>query len=105
MLFIALVIPVAVKGLRMASDAGALADRKIRALRLGEVMLNDLIVTEEWQAGARAGTFAAPWSDYAWAVSSRSWEGTDMTELTMRISFPIRGVRDFVQFSTLVYVP
>src|SRR6478735_6417980 len=45
LLFMAIVIPVAVQGLRIASRAGSLSERKAIAARLADSKLNELVVT------------------------------------------------------------
>src|SRR6266513_339917 len=48
LLFMAIVIPVAVQGLRIASRAGSVAERKSAAARVAEKILNENLVTTNW---------------------------------------------------------
>ena len=60
MLFVTLVLPAAVYGVRMASDAGTVALRKITATQLGEAMLSELAATDEWRNGTPSGISPSP---------------------------------------------
>ena len=51
LVFMAVVIPVAVEGLRVASRAGEVGRRKAVAGRIAESMLNELIVTGQLRSG------------------------------------------------------
>jgi type II secretory pathway pseudopilin PulG len=61
MLFMAIVIPVAVEGLRVASLAGEVANRKAQAARIAERVLNESLVSTNttlsgWQGSVVEGT-------------------------------------------------
>ena len=102
MVFVALVIPAAVKDVRLAGDAGTLSARKSHALRLGEAMLNQLIVTDEWRTGVQSGQFLEPYEQFKWNLDQRNWEGTDLTEVIMSVEYPSRGRTEGIRISTLV---
>jgi hypothetical protein len=55
MLFMAIVIPVALQGLRMASTAGEVGQRKMIAARIGNKVLNELKVTGQLQNTGQSG--------------------------------------------------
>src|SRR5512139_2822370 len=67
LLFMAIVIPVAVQGLRIASRAGTVSVRKAVAARLADSKLNKLIVTGQWQSSAQKGTIDEGWQRYSWS--------------------------------------
>jgi hypothetical protein len=102
MLFVTLVLPAAVYGVRMASDAGTVALRKITAAQLGEAMLSDLAVTDEWRNGTPSGSFPEPWENYDWTVTSEGWSEAGMTELLMEVKFIVRQREIYVYLTTLV---
>src|SRR6266436_2676461 len=56
LLFMAIVIPVAVQGLRIASRAGSVSERKRDAARVAERILNESIVTTNWNQTVQSGT-------------------------------------------------
>jgi type II secretory pathway pseudopilin PulG len=103
MLFLAIVIPVAMQGLQLASRAGVVSERKALAARLAESKLNELVVTGEWQSSATKGTIYEGLQSYAWQLESEPWsvDGA-MRLLTVHVTVPVRGQDYDVQISTLV---
>ena len=103
LLFMAIVIPVAVQGLHVASRAGSVAERKAIGARLAETKLNELIVTGQWQSSAQKGTVQDGWQSYTWQLQTEPWvEDATMRLVTVQVSVPVQG-RDYeVAVSTLV---
>src|SRR5437899_934923 len=52
LLFMAIVIPVALEGMHVASRAGSVAVRKREAARVAERLLNESIITTNWSNGS-----------------------------------------------------
>ena len=103
LLFMAIVIPVALQGVRVASRAGSVAERKTVAARLAERKLNELIVTGQWQSSAAQGTMQEGWQTYDWELESESWaEDGAMRVLTVRVTALVQGEKYDVRISTLV---
>ncbi|MGK0198102.1 MAG: hypothetical protein ACI91J_001372 [Yoonia sp.] len=102
MFFLALVIPVAMKGITIASKAGTVASRKATATQLGDALLNELVITDEWRSGSNSGTFEEPNEKFSWEIESSAWDQPGMTELTIRVSYLVRDLQDEVRLTTLV---
>lgn len=103
MVLLAIVIPVALQGLRVASRAGVVSERKATAMRLAESKLNELVVTGEWQSSATKGTVSDGLRSYEWQLESDSWsEDGAMRLLTVHVTVPVQGQDYDVQVSTLV---
>ena len=103
LLFMAIVIPVAMQGLRIASRAGSVAERKAVAMRLAETKLNELIVTGQWQSSAQKGTVEEGLRSYSWTLQSEPWaEDGAMRLVTVHVSVPVSGQDYDVHVSTLV---
>jgi len=103
LVFMAIVIPVTLQGLQVASRAGSVAERKAVAARLAERKLNELIVTGQWQSSAVKGTMQEGWQTYNWTLESESWaEDGVMRVLTVRVTVPVQGQDYDVRISTLV---
>jgi prepilin-type N-terminal cleavage/methylation domain-containing protein len=103
LLFMAIVIPVAVQGLHIASRAGSVSERKAVGARLAERKLNELLVTGQWQSAAQQGTVQEGFQSYAWQLQSEPWsEDGTMKLITMHVSVPVQGQDYDVQVSTLV---
>ena len=101
LLFMAIVIPVAVQGLRISSRAGALAERKREAVRVAEKILNESIVTTNWNKSATSGTITEADRDYRYTLRTESWTESTMQLLSVEVTFPVQGEDYAVQLSTL----
>jgi type II secretory pathway pseudopilin PulG len=101
LLFMAIVIPVAVQGLRISSRAGSLAERKREAVRVAEKVLNESIVTTNWNKSATSGTITEADRDYRWTLRTESWTESTMQLLSVEVTFPVQGEDYAVQLSTL----
>ncbi len=100
--FMAIVIPVAVEGLRIANLAGQVGARKAVAVRVAERVLNELMVTGQLRSAAQNGTIQEGLQQYRWSMRSQRWPEDAMSLVTVQIIFPVQG-RDFdVRLSTLV---
>ncbi len=102
MLFVAIVLPAAVYGIRMAGDAGTVSKRKIVATQLGESKLSELAATDEWRRGGTTGTFPEPWEDYDWKIESEGWTEAGVTELRIEVTYLVRQRRQMLTLTTLV---
>ena len=101
MLFVSLALPAAVYGVRMASDAGTVAHRKITATQLGEAMLSELAATDQWRNGSPSGDFPEPWEDYEWKLTTEGWNEAGMTELLLEVKFIVRQREIYIYLTTL----
>ena len=103
LVFMAIVIPVALQGLRIASRAGSVAERKAVAARLAERKLNELVVTGQWQSSAAKGAISEGWQTYDWELESAAWaEDGAMRLVTVKVTVPVQGEKYDVRISTLV---
>ncbi len=104
MLFMAIVIPVAMQGLRIASLAGEVGQRKMVASRIGNKLLNELKVTGRLQNTGQTGVVQESGITYRWSVKNEPWtEDTlvQMTVATLVVSFTAQGKPYDVRLSTL----
>jgi len=99
--FMALVIPVAVQGLRIANLAGQVADRKAVAARIADALLNELVVTHQWQR-ATSGTVQQDAHEYRWQFRSESWSKDALKLLSLQVAYAVQGQDYTVRLSTLV---
>jgi type II secretion system protein I len=103
LLFMAIVIPVAMQGLRIASRAGSVSERKATGVRLAENKLNELVVTGQWQSSAQKGTIQEGLQEYEWRVQAEPWsEDGAMRLVTVFVTVPVQGQDYDVHVSTLV---
>ncbi|MBL9136285.1 MAG: prepilin-type N-terminal cleavage/methylation domain-containing protein [Verrucomicrobiales bacterium] len=100
--FLAIVIPVAVGGLRVASLAGQVGQRKAVAARIGERVLNEWLVSNQGGAGLPRGSTHQDGSDYDWSLRSEAWLDGSMRVITVTVEYRIQGQEYDLRLSTLV---
>ena len=101
LLFMAIVIPVAMQGLNIASRAGAVADRKREAARVAERLLNETLATTNRTLSAQSGVVKEMDREYQWKLRSDRWTESTMQLLTVEVTFPVQGNDYAEQLSTL----
>jgi type II secretory pathway pseudopilin PulG len=102
LVFMAIVIPVAVQGLRVANLAGQVGERKAVAIRIAERALNELVVTRQWQTSAQNGSTQEGPVPYRWVMRLEPWNQGALRLLTVQVTFPVQGQDYDVRLSTLV---
>lgn len=102
MVFMAIVIPVAIQGVQVASRAGEMAHRKTLALRVAEEMLNETIVTGQANQAVRNGTLKQGPFEFKWAVKNELWKQDAMRQVTSEVKFQVQGEEYSVALTTLV---
>ena len=100
--FMAIVIPVAVEGLRIANLAGQVGHRKAAAAIIAERVLNEWILTSQSQTPSQSGTIQEATQQYRWAVQIESWPEDNMRLVTVQVLFPVQGKDYDVHLSTLL---
>ena len=101
MLFLAIVIPVAVEALHVASLAGEVAARKGAAGRIADRILNESLVTTNWSGSVQSGTVSEGALDFRWTLTSQNWPQDSMQMLTAEVKFLAQGKDYSVKLSTL----
>ena len=106
LMFMAIVIPVAIGALRIASLAGEVAERKTAAARVADRVLNEAVVTGNWNQSAQSGTVSENGRQFRWTLRNENWpvamtSTTTLAVLTADVAFSAQGKDYSVQFSTL----
>ena len=102
LVFMAIVIPVAMQGLQIASRAGAVAERKREAARVAERVLNESMVTTNYVQAVPSGTVLEAEREYRWTLRTEAWTESAMQLLSVEVTFPVQGQDYTVPMSTLV---
>jgi len=102
LVFMAIVIPVSVEAVRLAGRAGLVAERKAVATRVAERMLNELVVTGQWQGARPTGEVRDNLLTYRWYAEQEAWQLAELQQLTVRVTFQAQGQEYDVRLSTLV---
>jgi type II secretory pathway pseudopilin PulG len=102
LLFMAILVPVAVQAIRVASRAGQVADRKVVAARVAERVLNELLVTGSMMQNSNRGTIEEGDRSYEWTMTSETWAEDRMNLVTVNVTYEVQGQEFDVQLSTLI---
>jgi type II secretory pathway pseudopilin PulG len=101
MAFLVILIPVVVMCLQIASRAGEVAQRKSEAAQVAERILNESIVTTNWNQSAQNGTVNDGLRQFDWTLQNEPWNQDPIRLLTVQVKYQVQG-RDYsVQLSTL----
>lgn len=99
--FLAIVIPVAVAGLQVASRAGEVAVRKTEAVRVADRLLGEMVATGDWKQAA-GGSVREGIHEFRWKVETRAWEKDALKLVTLQVVYNVQN-RDYdVRVSTLL---
>jgi prepilin-type N-terminal cleavage/methylation domain-containing protein len=102
LLMMAIIIPVAMEGMSVASRVGVLGQRKAAAMRVAERVLNELIVEDQTQQSSASGTAIDGEISYPWAMRSQSWSEDAMLEMVVTVTFTVQGQDYDVSAATLI---
>ena len=104
-LFMVVVIPVALNGMRVAALAGEAAQRKLVAARIANARINDLRVENLLLNGGQRGLVQEDGVAYNWFQTTEFWTADPASRLyvsTVTVQYNVAGRLCSVQLSTLV---
>lgn len=106
LLFMAIVIPVALEAMHIASRAGIVAQRKSEAAQVAVRILNENIVTTNWNQAVQSGTLTEGIRQFRWTLHNDPWIQDPlqivMRQLSVEVAFMAQGQDYSVRMSTLV---
>ena len=105
LLFLAIVIPAAVEALHIASLAGEVAARKGVAARVADRLLNESLVTTNWNHGTQNQTVTEGALEFRSTLSSENWPQGNMQLVSAEVKFSAKGHDYSVKLSTLASSP
>ena len=110
LLLMAIVIPVAIAALRVASLSGEVAERKAAAERIADRVLNEAVVTMPAGAFSPSGVVKENSRPFRWTLHRETWpviltSTSTVQVLTANVAFAAQGHEYDVQLSTLVNAP
>jgi type II secretory pathway pseudopilin PulG len=103
LMFMAIVIPVAIEALHVASLSGEVAARKDEAARVADRVLNEAVVTGN--LGQQNGTVSENGREFRWTVHSDVWPVDALQQMTADVTYTAQGREYSVRLSTLAYSP
>ena len=101
LLFMAILIPVTMQAVSVASRAGMLGQRKATAMRIAERVLNEQIITGQIATATPYGNVVDGDMTYPWTMVTEPWTEDSMTVVTVRVTFDVQGNTFDVAASTL----
>jgi Tfp pilus assembly protein PilV len=106
LLFMAIVIPVAIEGMHIASLAGTVAARKVEAARVAQRLLTESLVTTNLNQSAQSGTMKEGPREFNYTMRSDPWNQDPsqnvIRQLTVEVKFTAQNKDYLVRMSTLV---
>src|SRR5262249_820379 len=101
LLFMAIVIPVGMQAVSVASRAGILGQRKAAAMRIAERGLDETFATGTEPPGVTTGSTVDGDITYPWTIKIEPWTVDTMNVATVTVSFDVQGNTYDVSASTL----
>lgn len=106
LLFMAIVIPVAIEGMHIASRAGTVSERKGEAARVAQRLLAENLVTTNLNQAVQGGTLTEGQREFNWTLHSDPWNQDPnqnvIHQLTVEVKFKAQNQEYAVRMSTLV---
>lgn len=102
LLLMAIIIPVAMEGMSVASRVGVLGQRKAVAMRVAERVLNELVVEAQTQQASSSGTAVDGGTSYPWTARVENWTEDAMQQMTVTVQFTVQGSIYDISTTTLL---
>ena len=100
---VAVILPVAMKGVSLGIGAADLARDRIEAAGLAVATLNALLADGSWQGGDQSGDLGAERPGWEWALTVEDWSGTTVRQVEVTVTWTSRGRERSVALVTLAY--
>lgn len=104
LLFMAILIPVTMHGVSVASRAGIVGQRKAAAMRIAERVLDEQIISNLIGQGTPYGTIVEADISYPWSMKIDPWtadQQAGINVISVRVEFEVQGTTYDVVASTL----
>lgn len=101
----AIILPVAMNGISMAAKLASQARHRVEAATLAQQMLNDLVLSGDYEDGDQEGDVEGDTIEYSWSLEVLDYEEEDsMQQLDLSVTWEDAGSgENTVVLSTLVY--
>ena len=115
LVLMAILLPVLMHGISLASRAASMSVRKTQAAALASSKLQELVATGQVQSGGMSGDFADEFPGYTWTSQVQEWnppgvsqqdlssQNQSLTELDVTVSWTGNKGKQSLTLSTLVY--
>lgn len=99
LMLMAVIIPVAMEGVSIASRAGTVGNRKAVAARIAQRILNEAVLTG--QVEMASGQASEGEGSYEWKLQSEDWPVDALALVTVQVTFNVQGSPYDLSVSTL----
>ena len=103
LVLVAVILPVAMKGVSVAMGAADLARERVEAAGLAEAKLNETLADGSWQSGDQADDYGTERPGWGWALTVEDWSGTTIQQVEVAVTWTSRGRERSVAIATLAY--
>jgi prepilin-type N-terminal cleavage/methylation domain-containing protein len=105
MVLIGIILPAVMHGISLATIAAGEAKHKVEAASLAQTKMAELTADFQTmnQQGASSGSFS-DYPGYSW-TSSIEMRDTNLSQITVRVSWFARGQERFVDLASMIYTP
>ena len=101
LVLVAIILPVAMQGITLATAAAGNARRQVEAATLAEAKLTELVATGAWQDADLSGDFGDEHPDYLWAAEVTEHDEAPPLTLAVQVLWTARGAERSVVLTTL----
>ena len=103
---LAIVLPIVMHGLSLASNAASFARHRTLATSLAQAKLDEFLVTQDFSN--LSGDFGDQYPDYTWTIALSDWDtpdglSADTQQLDVTVSWTHRGRIHDAVLSTILY--
>jgi general secretion pathway protein I len=103
MVMIAIVLPVIMRGITLATSAASYSRHRTAAAALASLKLNELVATGAWQSGGLSGDFSTEFPGYQWSATVGDWTESDLRQLDVHVTWGAGQSDQSVTLTTLIY--
>ena len=106
MVFMAIVIPVTLQGIRIATRAGEFGVRKDMAAQVARMVLDEIAGTRQWNNMQTSGTESIDHYTFHWQLKDEVWQApifqTTLRLYTVVVDYSVSGQTYQLSLSTVV---
>ena len=103
LVLVAIILPVAMSGISLALETAGVSRRQTEATALAHAKMEEIVATGQLQNAELTGDFAPDRPEYRWVAQVNPWQGTQVRQLDVQVSWNQRGRDRSVTLTTLAY--
>ena len=103
LVLVAIILPVAMSGISLALETAGVSRRQTEATALAHAKMEEIVATDQLQNAELTGDFAPDRPEYRWVAQVSNWQGTQVRQLDVQVSWNQRGRDRSVTLTTLAY--